>query len=392
MHSGKTVFSQVLETIHPQQFARCVERYDGERKVRQFSCWDQFLCMAFAQLTFRESLRDIEACLRSRAGQLYRMGFRSTVSRSTLADANETRDWRIYAELGQKLIAKARRLYAQEPLGLQLKETVYALDSTTVDLCMSLFPWARFRSAKSAIKLHTLLDLRGPIPSFMEVTDGKFYDVYIIDSLLIEPGAFYVMDRGYMDFGRLYSIHRQRAYFVIRGKAKLSFQRHRSRPVLPTDRCLGLRSDHTGVFKGHYARKDYPDALRRVSYYDAENQRELTFLTNHMHLPALTICELYKSRWQVELFFKWIKGHLRIKTFYGTSANAVKTQAWIAICVYVMIAILKKELNLPQSLHSILQVLSVNAFEKVPVNELLANLLTADEITQDHNQLLLWNL
>jgi len=389
MYSGKTVFSQVLEGIHLQEFGRCVERYKGDYKVRHFSCWDQFLCMAFAQLTFRESLRDIETCLRSRSGQLYHMGFRSPISRSTLADANEQRDWRIYADLGQRLIAKARRLYGGDPLSLGLEETVYALDSSTIDLCLSLFPWAHFRSAKAAIKLHTLLDLRGPIPSFVQVTDGKFPDVHMIDSLSIEPGAFYVMDRGYLDFARLHLLHRARAYFVIRAKANLSFRRRRSRPI---QRSTGLRSDHTGVFCGHYARKDYPDPLRRVRYHDAETDRTLVFLSNHMDLAAETICALYKSRWQVELFFKWIKGHLRIKSFYGTSANAVKTQVWIAICVYTTIAILKKQLNLPQSLHSILQVLSVNAFEKVPMAELLMNSKSQDETTGACNQLLLWDL
>ena len=390
MNSGKSIFSQVVEAIHQQQFARCVERFGGDRKVRHFSCWDQFLCMAFAQLTFRESLRDIESCLGSRAGQLYHMGFRAvSVSRSTLADANEARDWRIYADLGQKLIAKARRLYGGEENILGLKEMVYVLDSSTVDLCLSLFRWAHFRTTKAAIKLHTLLDLRGPIPSFVEVTDGKFHDSFMLDALLIEPGAFYVMDRGYMDFARLYHLHRARAYFVIRAKANLSFRRHRS---LPVDRSSGLRSDHIGVFRGHYARKDYAEPLRRVRYHDAETNSTLVFLTNHMSLDALTVCELYKSRWQVELFFKWIKGHLRIKAFYGTSPNAVKTQVWIAICVYVLIAILKKELELPQSLHSILQVLSVNPFEKVPIDELLTNTLSNFETTENPNQLLLWGL
>jgi Domain of unknown function (DUF4372)/Transposase DDE domain len=390
MHSGKTVFSQVVEAIHQQQFARCVERYGGDRKVRHFSCWDQFLCMAFAQLTYRESLRDIENTLGSRAGQLYRMGFRTaSISRSTLSDANEVRDWRMYADLGQKLIAKARRLYGSEDHGLGLKEMVYVLDSSTVDLCLSLFRWARFRTTKSAIKLHTLLDLRGPIPSFVEITDGKFHDSFMLDALLIEPGAFYVMDRGYMDFARLCHLHRARAYFVIRGKANLSFRRHRS---LPVDRSTGLRSDHIGVFRGHYARKDYPEPLRRVRYHDLETQKTLVFLTNHMSLDALTVCDLYKSRWQVELFFKWIKGHLRIKAFYGTSANAVKTQVWIAICVYLLIAILKKELGLPQSLHSILQVLSVNPFEKVPIDELLTKSLSNSENNNNPNQLLLWDL
>jgi hypothetical protein len=390
MHSGKTVFSQVVETIHQQQFARCVERYAGDRKVRHFSCWDQFLCMAFAQLTYRESLRDIENCLGSRVGQLYHMGFRAaSISRSTLADANEARDWRIYADLGQKLIAKARRLYGAEELSLGLKEMVYVLDSSTVDLCLSLFRWARFRTTKAAIKLHTLLDLRGPIPSFMEITDGKFHDSFMLDSLLIEPGAFYVMDRGYMDFARLYHLHRARAYFVIRAKANLSFRRRRS---LPVDRSIGLRSDHIGVFRGHYARKDYPEPLRRVRCHDLETGSTLVLLTNHMSLEALTACELYRSRWQVELFFKWIKGHLRIKAFYGTSANAVKTQVWIAVCVYVLIVILKKELGLPQSLHSILQVLSVNPFEKVPIDELLTDSPFKGENANNPNQLLLWNL
>jgi Domain of unknown function (DUF4372)/Transposase DDE domain len=390
MHAGRTVFSQVIEAIHPEQFERCVKRYQGDRKVRHFSCWDQFLCMAFAQLTYRESLRDIENCLSARAAQLYRMGFRAaSVSRSTLADANEARDWRIYADLGQKLIAKARRLYGTEDHGLGLKEMVYVLDSSTVDLCLSLFRWAHFRTTKAAIKLHTLLDLRGPIPSFVEVTDGKFHDVFILDSLLIEPGAFYVMDRGYMDFARLYHLHRARAYFVIRAKANLSFRRHRS---LSVDRSSGLRSDHIGVFRGHYARKDYPEPLRRVRYHDPETGATLVFLTNHMSLDALTVCQLYKSRWQVELFFKWIKGHLRIKAFYGTSANAVKTQVWIAISVYVLIAILKKELGLPQSLHSILQILSVNPFEKVPIHELLTDSLSNCENTNNPNQLLLWDL
>ena len=390
MHAGRIVFSQVIEAIHPEQFERCVKRYRGDRKARQFSCWDQFLCMAFAQFTFRESLRDIENCLSSRAAQLYRMGFRAaSISRSTLADANEARDWRIYADLGQKLIAKARRLYGAEDHGVGLKEMVYVLDSSTIDLCLSLFRWARFRTTKAAIKIHTLLDLRGPIPSFVEVTDGKFHDVFMLDSLLIEPGAFYVMDRAYMDFARLYHLHRARAYFVIRAKANLSFRRHRS---LPIDPSTGLRSDQIGVFCGHYARKDYPEPLRRVRYRDPETGATLVFLTNHMTLDALTVCRLYKSRWQVELFFKWIKGHLRIKAFYGTSHNAVKTQVWIAICVYVLIAILKKELGLPQSLHSILQVLSVNPFEKVPVDELLTNSLSNIENNDNPNQLLLWDL
>ena len=390
MYTGKTVFSQVIEAIHSQQFTRCVERYGGDRKVRDFTCWDQFLCMTFAQLTFRESLRDIENCLSSRAGQLYHMGFRAaSISRSTLADANEARDWRIYADLAQKLITKARRLYAAEELGVALKEMVYALDSTTIDLCLSLFQWAHFRTTKAAIKLHTLLDLRGPIPSFIEITDGKFHDSYILDSLLIEPGAFYVMDRGYMDFAGLHRLHRAQAYFVIRAKDNLNFIRHRSQPI---NRQEGLRSDHIGVFRGFYARKDYPDPLRRVRFYDVERERTLVFLSNHMDLAPEIICKLYKSRWQVELFFKWIKQHLRIKAFYGTSPNAVKTQIWTAICLYAMIAILKKELNLPQSLHSILQVLSVNAFEKVPLAQIFMSSTSKNILTEDCNQLMLWDL
>jgi hypothetical protein len=377
MHAGKTVFAQVIETIHPEQFARCVKRYGGERKIRHFSCWDQFLCMAFAQLTYRESLRDIENCLRSRAAQLYRMGFRAdSISRSTLADANQTRDWRIYADLAQKLISKARRLYATEELDVGLEQMVYALDSTTIDLCLSLFPWAHFRTTKAGIKLHTQLDLRGPIPD-------------ILDRILIEPGAFYIIDRGYTDFAGLCRLHHAQAYFVIRAKNNLSFIRHRSQSIHGQE---GVRSDHIGVFRGYYARKDYLEALRRIRFYDKESERTLVFLTNHMDVPAETICKLYKSRWQVELFFRWIKGHLRVKTFFGNSPNAVKTQIWIAICVYTMIAILKKELNLPQSLHSILQVLSVNSFEKMPVDELLTNTLSETEKSENSNQLLFWDL
>ena len=386
MNPGKTVFSQIVESIHPQQFQRCVERYGGDYKVHRFSCWDQFLCLAFAQLTFRESLRDIEACLRSRASQLYHMGFRADICRSTLADANEARDWRIHADLAQKLIAKARRLYAEEELACSLKETVYALDSSTIDLCLTLFRWASFRTTKAAIKLHTLLDLRGPIPSFIEITAGKLHDVNILDSLLIEPGAFYVMDRGYLDFARLYIMHQAQAYFVIRAKDNLRFIRHSSQPI---DYPQGLRSDQLGVLRGFYARKHYPEKLRRIRYYDVENDKTLVFLTNHPALAPLTVCQLYKSRWQVELFFKWIKQHLRIKSFYGTSANAVKTQIWSAICIYVLVAILKKELKLPQSLHSILQVLSVNAFEKVPLAELLVDTPSQIYTSLDSNQLML---
>jgi hypothetical protein len=389
MFAGKTIFSQIVEAIHPQQFHRCVERYDGEYKVRHFSCWDQFLCLAFAQLTFRESLRDIEDCLAARSDQLYHLGFRSRICRSTLADANEARDWRIYADLAALLIGKARRLYAQEELAVDLPDTVYALDSTTIDLCLSLFPWAGFRRAKAAVKLHTLLDLRGPIPSFVEITDGRCHDVNALDLLLIEPGAFYVMDRGYLDYARLYVLHQTGAFFVIRAKKGLQFVRHRSQPI---DATLGLRSDQIGCLRGFYSRQAFPDKLRVVRFYDEEQDRRFGFLSNHLLLPALSICQLYKMRWQVELFFKWIKQHLRIKRFYGNSANAVKTQVWTAVCVYVLVVILKKELKLPQSLHSILQVLSVNAFEKVPLDQLLTYSIPQNQIPVNSNQLTFSNL
>ncbi len=385
MFAGKSVFSQIVEAIHPQQFQRCVERYRGDYKVRAFSCWDQFLCLAFAQLTYRESLRDIEECLGARPDQLYHLGFRGRICRSTLADANETRDWRIYADLAALLIKKARRLYAQEELAVDLPNTVYALDSTTIDLCLSLFPWAGFRRTKAAVKLHTLLDLRGPIPSFVEITDGRCHDVNALDVLVIEPGAFYVMDRGYLDFARLHVLHQAGAYFVIRAKRGLRFVRHCSQPV---DRSTGLRSDQFGRLRGFYSRQSFPDKLRVVRFHDAGQDRRFGFLSNHLRLPALSICQLYQMRWQVELFFKWIKQHLRIKRFYGTSPNAVKTQVWSAVCVYVLVAILKKELGLPQSLHSILQVLSVSAFEKVPLHELLTRALDGNGKSLDSNQLL----
>jgi hypothetical protein len=384
MNSGIAIFSQVVELVHPQQFRRCVERYGGEYKVRTFSCWDQFLCMAFAQLTFRESLRDIEDCLAARPDQLYHLGFRSRVCRSTLAEANQARDWRIYADLAALLIKKARRLYAQEPLALELPDTVYALDSTTIDLCLSLFPWAGFRRTKAAVKLHTLLDLRGPIPSFVHITEGRCHDVNALDVLVIEPGAFYVMDRGYLDFARLYLLHQAGAFFVIRARRGLQFVRHRSQPIDPS---TGLRSDQIGRLRGFYSHQGFPDKLRVVRFYDHEQDRRFCFLSNHLLLPALSICQLYKMRWQVELFFKWIKQHLRIKRFYGTSANAVKTQVWIAVCVYVLVAILKKQLGLPQSLHSILQVLSVSAFEKVPLDQLLTRTLAEKEFHADSKQL-----
>jgi hypothetical protein len=387
--SGKTIFSQVIELIHPQQFRRCVERYRGHYKLRAFSCWDQFLCMAFAQLTFRESLRDIEDCLAARSDQLYHLGFRSRVCRSTLADANEGRDWRIYADLAALLIKKARRLYAGQPLEVDLQQSIYALDSTTIELCLNLFPWARFQSTKAAIKLHTLLDLRGPIPSFIEITEGRCHDVNALEVLVVEPGAFYVMDRGYLDFSRLHTLHQAGAYFIIRARKDLRFVRYVSQPI---DADTGLCSDHLGRLRGFYSRKAFPDKLRVVRFYDHVQDRRFCFLSNHLLLPALTICQLYKMRWQVELFFKWIKQHLRIKRFYGNWINAVKTQVWIAVCVYALVAILKKELQLPQSLHSILQVLSVSVFEKMPLHQLLTTTLPENYDSADHNQLMLWDL
>ena len=389
MNTPPTVFSQLMQWIHPQRFQRYVERYRGMYKVQDFSCWDQFLCMAFAQLTYRESLRDIEACLRSRGSQLYHLGFRGRVARMNLARANAHRDWRIYADLAQHLIRKARPLYIDEDFGVELNQTVYALDSTTIDLCLSLFRWARFRRTKAAIKLHTLLDLRGPIPTFIEITEGKLHDVNILDELIVEPGAFYITDRGYLDFARLFVLHQALAFFVIRAKDNTDFVRYRS---LLTDGQEGVRSDHVGRLGGTKSQKDYPELLRRVHFFDAEQQRHLFFLTNHFELTALTIAQLYRCRWQVELFFKWIKQHLRILRFYGTSPNAVKTQIWIAICVYVLAAIIRKELKLPQSLHSILQVLSVSLFEKVPLHELLTESSSNYELIENHNQLLLFDL
>lgn len=378
-----------MQWIHPQQFQRCVDRYRGMYKVQGFSCWDQFLCMAFAQLTYRESLRDIEACLRSRGSQLYHLGIRGHVARMNLARANAQRDWRIYADLAQHLIRKARCLYVTDDFGIELDETVYALDSTTIDWCLSLFRWARFRRTKAAIKLHTLLDLRGPIPSFIAITEGKLHDVNILDELIIEPGAFYIMDRGYLDFARLYVIQQAGAFFVIRAKDNLDFIRHQS---LPIDETTGVRSDQIGRLGGFYSQRDYPERLRRIHFFDVEQQRRLFFLTNQFDLPALTVAQLYKCRWQIELFFKWIKQHLRIRRFYGTSPNAVKTQIWISICVYVGVAILRKELRLPQSLYSILQVLSVSSFEKAPLYELLTENPSNYELIENHNQLLLFNL
>jgi hypothetical protein len=388
MPIGKAVFAQLMEWIHPEQFHRCVLRYDGNNKVREFPCWDQFLAMAFAQVTSRESLADIEICLRSRRDQLYHLGFRSSVAHSTLADANRNRDWRIYADLAQGLIRRARKLHVQEPLGIELDETLYALDSTTIDLCLSLFPWARFRSSKAAIKLHTLLDLRGPIPTMIAISEGKQADVRILDEFIPEPGAFYVMDRGYLDFERLYRFVLALAFFVTRTKAGVLLNRLESRPV---DRTTGVRSDHVVWLTNPKSVEHYPDRLRRVTYRDPEDGKVLVFLTNNFDLPALTIAQIYKLRWRVELFFKWIKQNLRIKHFYGTSDNAVKTQIWIAVSVYVLVAIIHKELGLQISLSQVLQILSVNAFEQVPLAQLVANLPAQNEPTDSRNQLMLWN-
>lgn len=377
-----------MDWIHPEQFRRCVARYRGNYKVTNFSCWEQFLAMAFAQITYRESLADLEVCLRSRPDQLYHMGFRSSVSHSTLADANRTRDWRIYADLAQGLIRRARRLYAEDPLGVELEHTIYALDSTTIDLCLSLFPWARFRSTKAAVKLHTLLDVRGPIPTMIAISDGKQADVGILDTLIPEPGAFYVIDRGYLDFERLYTFVLAGAFFVTRTKAGVLLNRLESRPV---DRNTCIRSDHVVWLRNYQSAAHYPDRLRRVTYRDPEDGKVLVFLTNNFDLPAETIAHLYKLRWRVELFFKWIKQNLRIKHFLGTSDTAVRTQVWIAICVYVLVAIIRKELRLELSLSQILQVLSVNAFEQVPLPELIARASSQEDSSTLSNQLMLWN-
>lgn len=384
MFVGKLVFAQVMEHLPLHTFRRCVARYNGEHKVKQFSCLDQLLVMMFAQLTFRESLRDIEACLRAQASKLYHMGLRGGIARNTLANANAVRDWRIYADFAQRLIVTARQLYANEPLGVQITTTVYALDATTIDLCLSLFPWAPFRSTKAAVKLHTLLDLRGNIPAFLHISDGKLHDVNILDQLIIEAGAFYVMDRGYLDFTRLARIDQAGAFFVTRARRRFRFRRRLSRP---TDRSTGVICDQSIELTVFYSRQGYAKAMRRIRFKDPETGKTLVFLTNHFDLPALTICQLYKMRWQVELFFKWIKQHLRIKVFYGTTENAVKTQIWIAVCTYVLVAIVRKRLNLEASMHEILQILSLTLFEKTPLDELLT--LTVPELIQSqiHNQL-----
>ncbi len=388
MNLGRTVFAQLMDHAPSYEFRKCVARYRGDYQQKRFSCWDQFLCMAFAQLTYRESLRDIEACLRSLRGKLYHMGFRSQVARSTLADANESRDWRIYADFAQVLIRIARPLYAHDPLGVDLDQTLYALDSTTIDLCLSLFPWAKFRRHKAAVKMHTLLDLHGNIPTFIRITDGKVHDVNILDEFLPEPGAFYVMERAYVDFQRLFVFTLCSSFFVVRTKKNVLLQRRYSHPV---DKSTGVRSDQTVILTTIDSAKAYPDALRRVSYFDAETNKRLKFLTNNFALPALTIAEIYRSRWQVELFFRWIKQHLRIKKFYGASENAVKTQIWIAVSVYVLVAIVRKRLGLEASLYQILQILSVTLFEKTPILQALQPPDSHEDLLDDSNQLILFD-
>jgi hypothetical protein len=385
MQTRQPVFAQLMEFLPRYDFQQCVQRYQGHYKVKSFSCWDQFLCMTFAQLTYRESLRDIEACLRSAQRNLYHMGFRGKVSRNTLAHANEVRDWHVYADFAQIQIGRARRLYANDSFGVELDQTAYALDSTLINLCLSLFPWAKFRKRKGAIKMHTLLDLRGSIPSLAIITHGKIHDVTILDQLTFEPGAFYIFDRGYLDFARLHKIHRASAFFVTRAKSNFQFKRLYSQPV---DKSQGVQCDQIIVLKGFYVKKDYPDKLRRIRYFDVAQNKEFVFLTNNFTLPALTIAQLYHCRWQIELFFKWIKQHLRIKAFYGTTDNAVKTQIWIAITVYVLVAIVKKQLRLKHSLYTILQILSVNLFEKSSISDLLGDVdpqETSDVISNQLN-------
>lgn len=388
MHAGRFVFSQLMDFLPKYEYDKCVRRYRGNHRVRTFSCYDQFLCMAFAQLTYRESLRDIVTCLEVLKPKLFHVGIRGNVSRTTLADANENRDWRIYADFAQILIAEARGLYADENFGVELDNTVYALDASTIDLCLSLFPWAKFRRTKGAIKLHTLLNLRGSIPEFIHISDGKLHDVNVLDIIIPETGSIYVMDRGYVDFKRLYALHQASAFFVTRAKSNLRSQRRYSRPV---DKTTGLRCDQTVVLTGVRSKKDYPETMRRVVYCDLETNKRFVFLTNNFVLPALTIAQLYRARWQVELFFKWIKQHLRIKAFYATSENGVKTQIWIAVCVYVLVAIVKKRLGLDHSLYTILQILSVGLFEKIPVLRAFAAHDSHNDKDDSCNQLILFN-
>jgi len=389
MNLGKAVFAQLMDLVPAHEFRRCVERYSGNYKTSSFSCWDQFLCMAFAQLTYRESLRDIETCLRAVGARRYHLGIRGQVSRSTLADANEKRDWRIYADLAQGLMRSARQLYADESFGVELEQTVYALDCTTIDLCLSLFPWARYRSKNAAVKMHTLLDLHGNIPAFISVAPAKIHEIHMLDQLLVEPGSIYLVDRAYLDFQRLYALKQALAFFIIRARKDFCFQRVSS---LAVDKSTGLRCDQIIRLKSFYTAKYYPEPLRRIRYHDAETDKNLVFLTNHFLLPSLTIAQLYKCRWQVELFFKWIKQHLRIKRFYGVSPNAVKTQIWIAVSVYVLLAMVRKRLGLELNLYPISQILSLTLFEKVPILQALSHSRSLDQISVSCNQLDLFNL
>ena len=388
MHNGRFIFSELISHLPHKEFQKCVARYDSDSQSRTFSHWDQYLTMAFAQLTYRESLRDIEACLRSVAGKLYHLGIRSKVARTTLADANESRDWRIFADFAQVLIRIARPLYAADPIGVDLDRSVYALDSTTIDLCLSLFPWAKFRRHKGALKMHTLLDLHGNIPTFISITNGKVHDVNILDEIAPEAGAFYVMDRGYVDFERLYVFTLSAAFFVVRAKSNVLIERRYSHPV---DKTTGVRSDHTVILTAIASVKAYPDQLRRVSYLDVKTRKRFKFLTNNFILPALTIAQIYKSRWQVELFFKWIKQHLRIKAFYGTSENAVKTQIWVAVSIYVLVAIVRKRLALEASLYQLLQILSVTLFEKTPILQAFQASNSQEDLPESGNQLILFD-
>jgi transposase len=389
MHTGRIVFSQLMDFLPKKRFDRCVRRYHGNYRVKTFSCFDQYLCMSFAQITFRQSLRDIEICLRAMQPKLYHCGIRGNVSRNTLANANEHRDWRIYADFAQILINKARKLYANEDFGIQLKHTAYALDSTTIDLCLSLFPWAKFRQHKAAVKVHTLMDLKGSIPSFIRITGGKIHDVNILDELILESGAIYIMDRGYLDFARLYTFTQNLSTFVTRAKTNLDYHRLSYRKI---DKTTGLRCDQTIRLAGFYTSQDYPAVLRRIGYFDIDTNKKLVLLTNNFSLPALTIAQLYKCRWRIEIFFKWIKQYLRIKTFFGVTENAVKTQIWIAISVYVLVAIVKKELQIELSLSEILQILSIMLFEQVPMEQVLRENTLQNQNIDFHNQLLLFDL
>ena len=392
MHVGKLVFAQIMEHIPMKVFHRCVRTYNGNHKIKSFSCLDQYLCMAFAQLTYRESLRGTEICLRAQSKKLYHMGIRGGIARNTLSNANKVRDWRIYADFAQALIKIARPLYAKEDLGLELDNTIYALDSSTIDLCLSVFPWALFRSTKSAVKLHTLLDLRGNIPTFIHISDGKMHDVKILDILIPEAGAFYIMDRGYLDFARLFNIDQAGAFFVTRAKSNTVYRRRYSHPVTAEEKLHGIRCDQTIMLAGVYSKNDYPQPLRRVKFYDHKTNKTFNFLTNNFTVPAQTIADLYRYRWQVELFFKWIKQHLRIKSFFGTTENAVKSQIWIAISVYVLVAIIKKRLNLKIELYAILQILSLTLFEKTPLDQLLMNSENKTDLDENDKQLNLFDL